>query len=132
MRDSSAASVGVVTNRSRRSAERMLAAVGLLPLVDTVVGADGGIRPKPSPEGIQAAMARLGATCSGAVFYVGDTVDDMCAAKAAGVRAIGVAYGVASADRLLAAGAPVTVNSFVDACVVGAASTGLALDISSR
>ena len=45
-----------------------------------------------------------------AVVYVGDHVADMAAARAAGVRAIGVATGPCPADELLAAGAEVVLR----------------------
>lgn len=62
-------------------------------------------------------------------FYVGDTAQDMRAANAAGAHAIGVSYGVETSNELLAAGASVAVRSFADACVVGAASSRLTLDL---
>lgn len=123
----SAAPIGVVTSKNRLSAMRMLDAAGLLTSVDLVVGADDVTEPKPSPEGLLLAARRLGPVDRGRVFYVGDTAHDMIAARAAGARAIGVSYGVGSPGELLRSGASVAVRSFLDACVVGAASTGLVM-----
>lgn len=112
------ATIGVITNKNRVSAQRMLDAAGLLPFLDLVIGADDVMSPKPSPEGILWAVRESSADYT---FYVGDTPDDMTAACAAGVNAIGVTYGVGTSAELFQAGAHVTVASFADACIVGTA-----------
>lgn len=61
-------------------------------------------RPKPSPEALQALLARLGAGAERAVF-VGDAVEDMAMAHGAGVCGYGVLTGFSSAEELRAAGA---------------------------
>lgn len=48
--------------------------------------------PKPAPDGLHLALARAGAALEDAVF-VGDTENDSQAARAAGMRFIGVAWG---------------------------------------
>lgn len=114
----SQATIGVITNKNRVSAQRMLDAAGLLPFLDLVIGADDVMSPKPSPEGIRSAVSESNPDYT---FYVGDTPDDMTAACAAGVNAIGVTYGVGTSSELLQAGAHVAVASFADACIVGTA-----------
>ncbi len=53
-----------------------------------VVGVDDVVQPKPAPEG----LLKIGDTVPHrAIWYVGDTVDDARAAKAAGVPFIGIA-----------------------------------------
>ncbi len=60
--------------------------------------------PKPSPEALRMLLARLGAGAERAVF-VGDAVEDMAMARAAGVCGYGVLTGFCSAGELCAAGA---------------------------
>lgn len=76
--------LGIVTGKSRRSWETTLphAPLGAF---DTLVFADDVAEPKPDPEGIRIALAHLGADPSH-TFYLGDSVSDMKAAAAAGVR----------------------------------------------
>lgn len=82
--------VGIVTGRTREEVAlaRRIAA-GAWEHVECVITKDDlpPGRGKPAPDGILAALAALGAA-RGA--YVGDAVDDMRAARAAGLRAIGV------------------------------------------
>ena len=51
---------------------------------------------KPDPAGIKMAMARLGSDA----VYVGDTVDDVKAAKNAGIKAVGVLPPNVASTRL--------------------------------
>ncbi len=72
---------------------------------DPVITANSVDEPKPAPEG----LLKIKVQHPGAdVWYVGDTVDDACSAKAAGVRFIGIAEpGKPRSEelkRLLAAG----------------------------
>jgi phosphoglycolate phosphatase-like HAD superfamily hydrolase len=60
--------------------------------------------PKPAPDGILLALARLGRTPTETVF-VGDTTGDIAAALAAGVTPLGAAWGYAGAEALISAGA---------------------------
>ena len=48
------------------------------------------------------------------VFMVGDTTFDMCMAKNAGTRAIGVSWGYHSTNDLLEAGAEIVLHSYQD------------------
>lgn len=59
---------------------------------------------KPHPSMIHAAMAEAGAEPAGTIM-IGDTSYDMEMARAAGVTAIGVAWGYHAAEELWAAGA---------------------------
>jgi HAD superfamily phosphatase len=54
----------------------------------TIVGSDDVSRPKPDPEGLHRICA---STPHGRCWYVGDTVDDARASKAAGIEFIGIA-----------------------------------------
>ena len=80
----------VVTLLSHTVATETLAAHGIQ--VGVVVGRDPTIRPKPSGDGLRAALARLGASAAGAVM-VGDSTWDAAAAADAGVGFVGVHAG---------------------------------------
>jgi phosphoglycolate phosphatase len=70
-------------------------------------------RGKPDPQMIYTAMEKAGATKAETVM-IGDTVHDMRMGKAAGVQALGVAWGYHEVTELLAAGADVIVESFAE------------------
>jgi histidinol-phosphate aminotransferase len=77
--------LGVVTGRPRADAERFLAAHGLLDACSVVVCMeDGPLKPDPFP--VRLALDALGVTRA---WFVGDTRDDLDAARAAGVVPIG-------------------------------------------
>jgi HAD superfamily hydrolase (TIGR01509 family) len=76
--------IGLVTGKSRGAWAVTEPVVSLGDFAVAIM--DDDVRhPKPSPEGILAAVARLGAV-PGATVYVGDSVADARAARAAGVR----------------------------------------------
>lgn len=60
--------------------------------VDIVVGARGGIRPKPASDGVYCALEALGVDKTQAV-YVGDGETDIATAKNCGMPVIAVAWG---------------------------------------
>lgn len=94
--------LGIVTGRPRRDAERFLAMHDLTGLFAAVICREDAPL-KPSPEPVQRALAALGCTRA---WLVGDTVDDLRAARAAGVVPIGCrAPGDADDAPLLLAGA---------------------------
>jgi len=70
-------------------------------------------RGKPDPQMIETAMQKAG-TDGASTAMVGDTVHDMRMARAAGVKAIGVAWGYHEVDELNAAGADVVIESFAE------------------
>jgi phosphoglycolate phosphatase/pyrophosphatase PpaX len=76
--------LGIVTGKSRRSWETTIphAPLGAF---DALVFADDVAEPKPDPEGLRIALEQLDAD-PGKTFYLGDSVGDMEAAVAAGVR----------------------------------------------
>jgi histidinol-phosphate aminotransferase len=78
--------IGVVTGRPRADAEHFLAAHGLLPACRVLVCMEDGPR-KPDPFPIRRALEGLGARHA---WYLGDTRDDLEAARAAGAVPIGV------------------------------------------
>jgi HAD superfamily hydrolase (TIGR01548 family) len=103
--------LGVVTGRPRADAERFLDDHGLSDVFSTVVTMEDAPS-KPDPGPVRLAMSRLGARHA---WMVGDTPDDLRAARAAGVLPVGVpAPGDDSETArtvLLAAGAAFVLDS---------------------
>ncbi|VVB56948.1 Aromatic-amino-acid aminotransferase 2 [uncultured archaeon] len=81
--------LGIVTGRPRAEAEYALKASQCADLFSVVVAMEDcpAGKSKPDPYGIRLALEKLG--CAGRA-YVGDSGDDMKAAKAAGLMAIGI------------------------------------------
>jgi pyrophosphatase PpaX len=98
--------LGIVTAK-RRATVRL--AFDRLPALeanfDVVITADDTERHKPAPDPILAAVARLDASPTEAV-YVGDSPFDVRAAKAAGVYAVAVGWGGIHSDEVLQREAP--------------------------
>jgi pyrophosphatase PpaX len=84
--------LGIVTAKRRVTVDLAFARVPLGPYFDAIVTSEQTERHKPHPEPIRLALERLGAE-PGDAAYVGDSPFDMRAARAAGVRAIGVGWG---------------------------------------
>jgi pyrophosphatase PpaX len=82
----------LVTSKFRRGSLRGLEVTGLAPYIDVLVCADEVVNPKPHPEPVLKALAQLGVTADSAVF-IGDSVHDMHAGRAAGVRTAAVLWG---------------------------------------
>lgn len=68
----------------------------------SIVTANDVRRPKPDPEPVHLAMERAGETDPSRVAYVGDSVHDMRAGRAAGVRTVAVLWGPNSRETLAA------------------------------
>jgi HAD superfamily hydrolase (TIGR01549 family) len=79
--------LGLVTGKSRRSWEITRAAIDALEPFDVLVFDDDVRAPKPDPHGLEIAVRALGVEPAAAV-YVGDTLSDMEAAHAAGLRPV--------------------------------------------
>jgi pyrophosphatase PpaX len=83
---------GLVTSKNRHGAMRGLSLVGLETAMDVLVCADDVVNPKPHPEPVEMAVRLLGADLESTVF-VGDSIHDMHAGRAAGVRTVAVLWG---------------------------------------
>lgn len=79
--------LAVVTNKPDRFVMPVLDHFGLTPLLDVTIGADSGIAKKPAPDMLIAALERMGVAAADAVM-VGDSVSDVAAAHAAGVKTV--------------------------------------------
>ena len=93
----------MATGKSRRGLDHALDASGLRGHFAASRCADE-TRSKPHPAMLDAALAEVMAHPGDAVM-IGDTSYDMAMARAAGVRALGVAWGYHEAHELLEAGA---------------------------
>jgi phosphoglycolate phosphatase len=91
--------LAIATGKSRRGLTRALDATGLVSYFHASRCADEG-HTKPHPGMLQAVMHELGAE-SDRTLMVGDTTHDLQMARAAGVAALGVAYGAHAHDALL-------------------------------
>ena len=83
---------GIVTNKATALTLPLLDALALRPSPGCVVCGDTAARPKPAPDPLLHAAARLGVDAADCV-YLGDDLRDMQAARAAGMSAAAVAYG---------------------------------------
>jgi phosphoglycolate phosphatase len=93
--------LGVVTNKPQRFIETILDHFGLEGVFSAVIGSDAGVKPKPAPDMLQAAMAKLGAA-PGETVMVGDSISDVESARAAGVASVirRGGYTLTPSDRL--------------------------------
>jgi HAD superfamily hydrolase (TIGR01509 family) len=89
----------LVTSKNREELDNTLPRLEIADFVDVAITADDVVHPKPDPEGLRIALERLGAAANRSLF-IGDTVHDMRAARAAGVRSVGVTWGAASRIQL--------------------------------
>ncbi|HYC35180.1 MAG TPA: phosphoglycolate phosphatase [Usitatibacter sp.] len=83
---------GVVTNKAERFANPLIEGLGLSERAAIVVGGDTCPRPKPFPDPLLFAAAKLGVEPS-RTLYIGDDERDVQAARAAGMPVIVAGYG---------------------------------------
>lgn len=102
--------LGVATGKSRRGLDHLIATHALHGMFLTRQVADDHPS-KPHPSMLQAAMAETG-IAGAAAAMIGDTTFDMEMARAAGIPAIGVAWGYHEAADLHRAGADVVAEDF--------------------
>lgn len=85
-------SLGVFTGATARAAAIQLHHAGLAAFFDVVVGSDEIQRVKPAPDGLLLAATRLGVVIS-RLAYVGDALNDLRCARAAGAVPVAAAWG---------------------------------------
>ena len=86
------AALACITNKPYRPAVDLLAHVGLIDAFELVLGGDSLPRRKPDPLPLLHACSRLGVASEHAIF-AGDSINDVRAARAAGMRVACVSYG---------------------------------------
>ena len=91
--------LGVATNDAATPAHAHLTAAGILEYFDAVYGCDSGFGSKPQP-GMLIAFANHTGLAPARIAMVGDSTHDLHAARAAGMIAIAVLTGMATAPDL--------------------------------
>lgn len=89
----------VATTKQSWMATRLLTALGFDQLIDHIQGTDG-FPHKPAPDVILRALAAMGGE---GLWMVGDTVSDIAAGKAAGLKTYAVSWGTHDAATLASA-----------------------------
>jgi phosphoglycolate phosphatase len=107
--------LAVATSKAQLLAEPLLAALGLRERFEVVVGTDSTARVEDKAATIGRALAALQA--DRAVVMVGDRLFDVVGAHARGVPAVGVTWGIGSADELAEADAIVHEPSALPAAI---------------
>lgn len=79
--------MGLVSSKMKDSLQLGVDILGFGPYMDIIVGGDEVVAPKPDPQGILDAKAKVLPNAKH-FFYVGDTVTDVLAAKASGATSI--------------------------------------------
>ncbi|MFY0734128.1 MULTISPECIES: phosphoglycolate phosphatase [Aurantimonas] len=87
--------IGVVTNKPEAATREILSHFGLSELMQVVAGGDAGPAKKPEPGLLLLACERLGLAVDQVVF-VGDSENDVAAAKAAGMAVVVLRGGYTS------------------------------------
>ena len=102
--------LAVVTNKFESLAVELLGNVGLAERFVTIIGGDtmGKGNGKPKPDPIHEMIARCG---GGSAAYIGDSIHDVHASRAAGIPSVAVAFGFLSqpAEEL---GADAVINHY--------------------
>lgn len=86
--------MAVLTNKPGEHARAILSGLGLAAHFREVLGGDECPRPKPDPAGALMLLERLGVR-PGEAALIGDSDTDVLTARAAGMRSLGVAWGIA-------------------------------------
>ena len=86
------AALACITNKPRTPAVDLLAHLGLLDSFELVIGGDSLPRRKPDPLPLLHACSEL-RVAVGSSLFVGDSINDVQAARAAGMRVACVSYG---------------------------------------
>lgn len=104
--------LGICTNKPQRPTDSLLEALGLHWRFGAVVGGDVVARRKPHPDHLRTVLAQLGATPMATVM-VGDSRNDLLAARSCGMRCILVDFGY-SAEPVEALGADCVISDFAE------------------
>ena len=117
------ARLGCVTNKSSRFTAPLLARLELAHWFDVVVSGDTTARKKPAPDPLLHAAAALGISPADTLL-VGDSLNDVRAARAAGMRVFCVSYGYNHGHDIHDARPDAVLDSLaeLDALLAGASS----------
>jgi phosphoglycolate phosphatase len=106
--------LGIVTSGDQSEIEPQLARLGIDGLLAVRVYGNDTVAGKPDPRPLQLALELARASRPEDAVYVGDALDDMRMAAAAGVRGVGVVSMLATGDDLVAAGAVESASSVAE------------------
>ena len=104
--------LAVCTNKPSRATAEVLASLDLARFFDLVVGADDAPALKPDPAHVTVILDRLGVSAAEAVM-VGDSRNDVLAARQAGVRTVVLSFGYAHGP-VAELGADMVIDHFGD------------------
>jgi phosphoglycolate phosphatase len=107
--------LAVCTNKPEQAARRLLAAVGLLPLLCAIGGGDSFAMRKPDPGHLLDTLAHAGGTADAAVV-LGDHRNDVLAARGARMPSIFAAWGYGTAE--MAQGCTCIAHNIADAAAI--------------
>ena len=96
--------MAVVTNKPTQFTTRILEHLQLTPYLPVAICGDTLSVKKPDPEPLREALRRLGQPLNAGTM-VGDSVQDLRAGKAAGLRTVAVLFGFRSEEELRGEGA---------------------------
>ena len=103
--------LGVVTTKEQGQAEIVLRRLALTRFFQHIQGGTPGMRLKPAPDTILAALAALHCAPPHALM-VGDTPADILAGKAAGITTCAVTYGFGRREALLQCAPDYVIDTF--------------------
>lgn len=103
--------LALASSRERNSLLSLTNLLGITNDFNVIAGEQDVIRHKPEPDIVNFVLKATNITPDCAMF-IGDTVFDIAAGRAAGVKTCGVTYGNHKRERLLAAGADYVINEF--------------------
>jgi phosphoglycolate phosphatase len=106
--------MAVVTNKPVRISRHIIEALGLGRYFPVVVGGDSTARKKPDPDGLILAMTQLGVSEKSTAVMIGDSVQDIEAGRAAGIKTCGIPSNIADTTALKRSGPDFTINSLPD------------------
>jgi len=93
---------GVVTNKPIEYTMKLMEGLGARDRFDVILGSHSTVKLKPDPDMIERALATVLVKADRAVM-IGDNINDIHAARAAGVRSVAVGYGLGDPAALKAA-----------------------------
>lgn len=105
--------LSIASSRSSPSLRLFIERAGVAHYFTYILGADNVTRHKPDPEPVEKTLRELAVEPSEAIV-VGDMPVDILMARNAGVRAVGVSYGNATREELLASGADYVIDDFAE------------------
>jgi HAD superfamily hydrolase (TIGR01549 family) len=119
----SAFTLGIVTTKEQGQAEIVLQRLALTPFFRHIQGGTPGLRLKPAPDTVLAALTAVGSAPQQALM-VGDTPADILAGKTAGTITCAVTYGFSTREALLECMPDYVIDTFSDLMPLAQELTG--------